>query len=300
MTMSYHRPVLLSESIEWLNIQPAGVYLDLTYGGGGHSQTILEKLGQNGRLIAFDRDEDVWPNVPQDPRLTLVPANYRHLRRFSDYLELGQVDGILADLGVSSHQFDAGERGFSYREDAPLDMRMGRRSGKSATDVLNQYTDQELARILAVYGEVKRPGAVARAISNYRTGRTLRTTGELISVLKPFGGKSEWKFYSQVFQAIRIEVNDELASLEEALEQSLKVLRPGGRLVVISYHSLEDRLVKWFMRSGKLSGELEKDDFGVVQTPWNVLTRKPVEPSKEEIEVNSRARSARMRVAEKI
>lgn len=298
--MDYHRPVLLEESIEWLGVQPGGVYLDLTYGGGGHSQKILEKLGQNGRLIAFDRDEDVWSHVPDDPRFTLVPANYRHIKRFVDYLGVGQVDGVLADLGVSSHQFDLGERGFSYRSDAPLDMRMGRRSGKTAADVLNEYVETEIARILAVYGEVKRPGAVAKAVVKRRSSRPLETTMDLVDVLRPFSGKSEWKFYSQVFQAIRIEVNDELASLEEALEGSLEVLASGGRLVIISYHSLEDRLVKWFMRSGKLSGEVEKDDFGVVITPWNVLLKKPFEPTSKEIEENSRARSARLRVAEKL
>lgn len=298
--MDYHRPVLLEESIEWLGVQPGGVYLDLTYGGGGHSQKILEKLGQNGRLIAFDRDEDVWSHVPDDPRFTLVPANYRHIKRFVDYLGVGQVDGVLADLGVSSHQFDLGERGFSYRSDAPLDMRMGRRSGKTAADVLNEYVETEIARILAVYGEVKRPGAVAKAVVKRRSSRPLETTMDLVDVLRPFSGKSEWKFYSQVFQAIRIEVNDELASLEEALEGSLEVLASGGRLVIISYHSLEDRLVKWFMRSGKLSGEVEKDDFGAVITPWNVLLKKPFEPTSKEIEENSRARSARLRVAEKL
>lgn len=298
--MDYHRPVLLDESIEWLGVRPGGVYLDLTYGGGGHSQKILEKLGQNGRLIAFDRDEDVWSHVPDDPRFTLVPSNYRHVSRFVDYLGLEHVDGVLADLGVSSHQFDIGERGFSYRADAPLDMRMGRRSGKTAADVLNEYAESDIARMLALYGEVKRAGAVARAIVKRRSTRQMATTLDLVEVLKPFSGKAEWKFYSQVFQAIRIEVNDELSSLEDALVGSLEVLRPGGRLVVISYHSLEDRLVKWFMRSGNVSGEVEKDDFGVVITPWNVLLKKPLEPGANEVEENSRARSARMRVAEKI
>lgn len=298
--MEYHHPVLLNESVEWLDIQPEGVYIDLTFGGGGHSRKILEMLGQGGRLIAFDRDEDVWPFAPDDSRFVLVPANYRHIKRFVEYLDLpGPVTGILADLGVSSHQFDEGQRGFSYRVDAPLDMRMGQRAGKSAADVLNTYESGDLARILAVYGEVKRPGAIASAIVRYRANERLNTTGDLVKILKPFSGKSEWKFYSQVFQAIRIEVNDELSSLEEALMGCLDVLAPGGRLVVISYHSLEDRLVKRFFRTGNFEGELDKDDFGVVHSPWEVLTKKPVEPGKDEVDRNSRARSAKMRVAKK-
>ena len=298
--MEYHRPVLLDESIEWLNILPEGTYVDLTFGGGGHSRKILEKLGQKGRLIAFDRDEDVQDHLPDDSRFTLVPANYRHLKRYIRNLSEDGVDGILADLGVSSHQLDKGERGFSYRMDASLDMRMGQRSGKTAEDVLNLYEKAELIRVLARYGEVRSASRIANEIVKQRNSRKLETTGDLVDLLKPFAGRSEWKFYSQVFQAIRIEVNDELVSLEEALLGSLDVLKPGGRLVVISYHSLEDRLVKRFMKTGNLEGEVVKDDFGVVESPWKLLVKKPVEPSEKEIEENSRARSARMRVAEKI
>ena len=298
--MEYHRPVLLAESVEWLNVKPNGCYVDLTFGGGGHSRKILEMLGQNGRLIAFDRDEDAWAAAPDKPGFTLVPVNYRHMERFLEYLNAVPVDGVLADLGVSSHQLDEGERGFSFRVDAPLDMRMGRRSGKSAATVLNEYSAEELAWVLGAYGEVRRPMAIAHAIVKKRTGHELATTGQLTDLLKPFSGKAEWKFYAQVFQAIRIEVNDELRAVEEVLEQTARVIKPGGRLVVISYHSLEDRLVKRFMRTGNLRGELEKDAYGVPQTPWKLLVKKPIEPGKKEIEENSRARSARMRVAEKI
>lgn len=298
--MEYHRPVLLAESVEWLNVKPGGCYVDLTFGGGGHSRKILEMLGQNGRLIAFDRDEDAWAGAPDNPGFTLVPVNYRHMERFLEYLNAVPVDGVLADLGVSSHQLDEGERGFSFRVDAPLDMRMGRRSGKSAATVLNEYSAEDLARVLGAYGEVRRPMAIAHAIVKKRTGHALATTGQLTDLLKPFSGKAEWKFYAQVFQAIRIEVNDELRAVEEVLEQTARVIKPGGRLVVISYHSLEDRLVKRFMRTGNLQGELEKDAYGVPQTPWKLLVKKPIEPGKKEIEENSRARSARMRVAEKI
>ena len=295
--MEYHRPVLLSESIHWLDVKPEGVYIDLTFGGGGHSQKILEKLGQNGKLIAFDRDEDVWGSAPDDSRFMLVPANYRHLKRYLTFLEPGPILGVLADLGVSSHQLDEGERGFSYRADAFLDMRMGRQSGKTAASILNTYDEYELSRVLRVYGELRQARRIAQAIVNKRKSNPLETTGDLTNILQPMAGKAEWKFYSQVFQAIRIEVNGELDAIKEMLEGALEVLAPGGRLVVISYHSLEDRLIKWFMRSGSLDGEVEKDTFGHVITPWELPVKKPIEPGKKEIEDNPRARSARMRVA---
>lgn len=298
--MEYHNPVLRQLSVDYLVSDPNGVYVDVTYGGGGHSRTILEKLEQ-GRLIAFDQDADAQSQLIEDERFTFVPSNFKNLSRFLKYHQAYPVDGILADLGVSSHQFDTPERGFSYREDGELDMRMNRQSGKSAQDVINQYDEKALSDIFYRYGELSDGRALARRILKARDEQPILTTQQLVEVLRPslLRGK-ENKSLSKIFQAIRIEVNQEMSVLEDFLTQTVDALKVGGRLVIISYHSLEDRLVKNFMRSGRLDGEVEKDFFGNPLTPFKLITRKAVQPEDEEINDNPRARSAKLRVAEKI
>lgn len=298
--MDYHNPVLRQLSVDYLVTNLDGVYVDVTYGGGGHSRAILDKLGQ-GRLIAFDQDADVQPQLISDERFTFVPSNFKNLTRFLQYLQAFPVDGILADLGVSSHQFDTPERGFSYREDGVLDMRMNTRTGSSAQDIVNQYDEKSLSDIFYRYGELSDGRALARRIVKARAEQPIATTRQLVGVLEPglLRGK-ENKTLSKIFQAIRIEVNQEMAALESLLEQSVGALKPGGRMVVISYHSLEDRMVKNFMRSGNLDGVVEKDFFGNPLTPFKLITRKALQPDIEEININPRARSAKLRVAERI
>ena len=298
--MEYHSPVLRQLSVDYLVTNPDGVYVDVTYGGGGHSRTIMDKLG-NGRLVAFDQDADAQSQLIEDERFTFVASNFKNLGRFLKYHQAYPVDGILADLGVSSHQFDTPERGFSYREDGILDMRMNTNSGKSAQDIVNQYDEKALSDIFYRYGELPDGRALARRIIKAREDQSITTTQQLVAALKPslIRGR-ENKTLSKIFQAIRIEVNQEMAVLESFLTQTLDALKVGGRLVVISYHSLEDRLVKNFMRSGNLAGEVEKDFYGNPQTPFKLITRKAIVPDTEEINTNPRARSAKLRIAEKI
>ena len=297
---TYHTPVLLEESVALLGIVPGGTYADLTFGGGGHSRRILRELGPEGRLYGFDQDRDTRANCPDDPRFHYVESNFRFLRGALRLRGVTQVDGILADLGVSSHHFDAVERGFSFRGEAPLDMRMNQRGRLTAADVVNGYAADELTRILGDWGELATPWKVANCIVRAREKSPLATTAQLVAAVGPCTPhKEEAKFLTRLFQALRIEVNGEMEALKMALEQSLKVLRPGGRLVVISYHSLEDRLVKNFLRSGNFAGEVGKDFFGRAQTPFEGVTRKAVVPSSGELERNSRSRSARLRAAMK-
>lgn len=296
----YHIPVLLRESIAGLTVDPKGVYLDLTYGGGGHSREILSLLSK-GSLIAFDQDPDAKDKLPDSPHFQFIQHNYRFLGQFLDYLGIEKVDGILADLGVSSHHLDAPERGFSFRFDAPLDMRMNQKSELTAGEIVNQYSQENLAGILRKYGEINRPGAWSARIIRARDEKPLETTTELVDCLKPMLKRGrEHKDLARVFQALRIEVNQELEGLAEMLEQALEYLKPGGRLVVISYHSLEDRLVKNFMRSGRIDGKIEKDFYGQPLSPFKVISRKVIVPQEDEMERNPRARSAKMRIAEKI
>ena len=296
----YHIPVLLEESVELLGVaaNPEGVYADLTFGGGGHSRRILSMLGSGGRLYGFDRDADTRANVPDDPRFTYVESDFRFLRSALRLRGVTAADGILADLGVSSHHFDTLERGFSFRGEAPLDMRMNRRGGMTAADVVNGYDTDSLARILSQWGELDTTWKIARVIDRARTQRRIETTAQLVEAVAPCTPKKEGaKFLTKLFQALRIEVNGETEALKMMLEQSLKVLRPGGRLAVISYHSIEDRLVKNFMRSGNFEGVVETDFYGRAQAPFEVVTRKAVAAGSDEVERNPRSRSARLRAA---
>ena len=298
---TYHVPVLLEESISLLDIKPDGIYCDLTFGGGGHSRHILSKLGAEGRLYSFDQDRDTLSNAPDDERFNYVESNFRFLRGAMRLRGVEQVDGILADLGVSSHHFDVLERGFSFRGEAPLDMRMNQRGGRTAADVVNDYDADSLSRIFKEYGELETTWKIASCIVRAREQQRISTTAQLVEAVSPCTPKrDESKFLTKLFQALRIEVNGEMEALKMALEQSLKILKPGGRLVVISYHSLEDRLVKNFMRSGNFSGKVEQDFFGRTNLPMEVITRKAVVPTADEVERNPRSRSAKMRAAAKI
>ena len=298
---TYHVPVLLEESVNLMDIRPDGTYCDLTFGGGGHSRHILSKLGEGGRLFSFDQDRDTLANAPDDERFNYVESNFRFLRGALRLRGVEQVDGILADLGVSSHHFDATERGFSFRGEAPLDMRMNQRGGRTAADIVNRYDADSLGRILKEYGELDTTWKIASCIVRAREQAEIKTTAQLVEAVKPCTPKrDESKFLTKLFQALRIEVNGEMEALKMALEQSLKVLRPGGRLVVISYHSLEDRLVKNFMRSGNFAGKVEQDFYGRAQTPFEITTRKAVVPTPEEVARNPRSRSAKMRAATKL
>ncbi|MFY7971240.1 MAG: 16S rRNA (cytosine(1402)-N(4))-methyltransferase RsmH [Flavobacteriales bacterium] len=293
----YHQAVMLREAVDQMDIKPNGVYVDVTFGGGGHSREILKRL-DSGKLIAFDQDPDAQSNLINDPRFTLVDQNFRHLKNWVRVLGHKGVDGILADLGVSSHQFDSAQRGFSIRFDAPLDMRMDQKGKLTAAKVVNYYEEQQLLQVLRQYGELDDARRIVRHLFG---ARPIKTTGQLMEVLEPIAKRGkEHKFYAQVFQALRIEVNEELVALKEMLQQASEVLNPQGKLVVISYHSLEDRLVKDFMKTGNFEGEPQKDFFGNLLRPLKPTTSKPLLPSDEEIEVNNRARSAKMRVAEKI
>ncbi len=296
----YHVPVLLESSVGLLDIRPDGTYVDLTFGGGGHSRRILELLGPDGRLYGFDQDSDTRANCPDDPRFRYVESNFRFLRGALRLRGVTQVDGILADLGVSSHHFDAVERGFSFRGDAPLDMRMNRRGARTAADIVNGASAEELTRILRDWGELDTSWKVANCLVRAREKAPIRTTAELVDSIKPCTPKKdEPKFLTKLFQALRIEVNGEMEALKMALEQSLKVLRPGGRLVVISYHSLEDRLVKNFLRSGNFAGEVAKDFYGRAEVPFDLVTRKAVVPDAAELVRNPRSRSAKLRAGTK-
>ena len=298
---TYHVPVLLEESVNLMDIRPDGTYCDLTFGGGGHSRHILSKLGEGGRLFSFDQDRDTLANAPDDEHFNYVESNFRFLRGALRLRGVEQVDGILADLGVSSHHFDATERGFSFRGEAPLDMRMNQRGGRTAADIVNRYDADSLARILKEYGELDTTWKIASCIVRAREQAEITTTAQLVEAVKPCTPKrDESKFLTKLFQALRIEVNGEMEALKMALEQSLKVLKPGGRLVVISYHSLEDRLVKNFMRSGNFAGKVEQDFYGRAQTPFDVVTRKAVVPTAEEVARNPRSRSAKLRAATKL
>jgi 16S rRNA (cytosine1402-N4)-methyltransferase len=298
--LKYHIPALFRESIEGLNIKPSGCYVDVTFGGGGHSRGILEKLGQDGRLYGFDQDADAEENIPEDVRFTFVRSNFRYLPNFMRYHHEDEIDGLIADLGVSSHHLDDADRGFSFRFDGELDMRMNNREGQTAADVVNKYSEERLADVFYAYGELKNARKIASSVVRARTARPLLTTTNLLELALPFFGREkEKKFLAQVFQALRIEVNQEMQALRELLTQSLKLLKPGGRLVVITYHSLEDRLVKNFMKTGNFEGRVIQDFYGNVRPPLRMLS-KAVMPSKEEIENNPRARSAKLRIAEKL
>lgn len=295
----YHAPVLLEESVSGLNIDPDGVYLDLTFGGGGHSREILKRL-KDGCLIGFDQDSDALANVPDDSRFIFVNHNFRYLRNFLRYCGYDEADGILADLGVSSHEFDEAGRGFSFRFDAELDMRMNQRSRLKATDILNTYSEENLIRIFRNYGEVDNVRRLVDLIVNARTGKMITRSEEFLQVIAPCVPKQkEKKYLAQVYQALRIEVNGELEALEDMLKEAERALRPGGRLVVITYHSLEDRIVKNFLKSGNFEGKVEKDFYGHVKRNFELVNRKVIVPSEEEIERNPRARSAKLRIAEK-
>lgn len=298
--MTYHVPVLAEASVSGLNIDPAGIYVDATFGGGGHARLILNKI-KTGKLVGFDRDSDAVDNIPADNRFVFIPNNYRFLKNFLEYKNLSPVDGILADLGVSSHQFDEAERGFSFRFDGPLDLRMDFSKGNTAADVVNSYEEKALIHMFSFYGEIKNSRNLAKCIIAKRKEKKIETTFEFVTAIEEVTSiKTRNKYLAQVFQALRIEVNEELDSLKEFLEQTPQVLKKGGRLVVISYHSLEDRLVKNFLRSGNIEGKIEKDFYGRSQSPFKIITRKPLVADEEEIERNSRARSAKLRIAEKI
>lgn len=298
--MEYHNPVLLKETVDGLNIKPDGVYVDVTFGGGGHSREILSRLGPNGKLYAFDQDEDAWANAIDDPRFTLIKENFRYIKNFLRFNGVRKVDGILADLGVSSHQFDVPERGFSTRFEGELDMRMSKKNELSAYTIVNEYDDKELRRIFLEYGELKNAAALARTIVEAREKESIVNTEDLKQVLSRFlPAHKANKILAQIYQAIRIEVNQEMEVLKEFLEQSLEILNVGGRLSVISYHSLEDRLVKRYMRNGMFEGEPERDMFGRFEVPFKII-EKLIVPTEEEIKVNNRARSAKLRVAEKL
>jgi len=301
MENNYHVPVMLKPCIDGLNIKADGVYVDVTFGGGGHSKEILKHLGPNGRLIAFDQDPDAQMNVPADDRFIFIDQNFGFLKNNLRLKGFRQVDGILADLGVSSHQFDVPERGFSIRYNADLDMRMDQHRNLTAAEILNTYPEDKLHKIFGIYGEVKNAKSLARAIVTARLEQPFTDINSLKSAIAAYIPKGkENKYLAQVFQALRIEVNAEIQVLEDFLQQAAEVLKPGGHLVVMSYHSLEDRPVKNFMAKGKFQGEVEKDFFGNQQKPFNVITRKAIVATDEEIAQNNRARSAKLRIAEKI
>jgi 16S rRNA (cytosine1402-N4)-methyltransferase len=305
MTMSdnsYHIPVLLKECIENLNIEPNGIYVDITFGGGGHSKAILEKLGSKGKLFAFDQDIDAQKNALSDERFVLIPQNFRFMKNYLKLNGVKQVDGILGDLGVSTHQFDTAERGFSIRFDATLDMRMNQKSDLTAQRIVNEYSEEQLTKVFREYGELINAKKVAQVICRYRTEKEINTTEDLKEATRGCYAKHEEnKFLAPLFQALRIEVNQEMAALKECLTDCYTVLKPGGRLVIISYHSLEDRLVKNVMKTGNTEGIEVKDPiYGSSKKVYKNLTTKPIVPSEKEVEKNPRARSAKLRVAEKI
>jgi len=299
--MTYHKPVLLKESIDGLNIKPKGIYADLTFGGGGHSQGILDKLGRKGRLIAFDQDKDAEKNVPDDPRITFIHSNFRFLKNFLRCLEVEKLDGILADLGISSYQIDEITRGFTFRQNALLDMRMNTGSELTAEKVINDYPEAELLRIFRDYGEMRDAHRFARKISDDRSNRRIKYVNDLIDICKDLLPPHQRnKLLAKLFQSIRIEVNDEMGALKEMLKQTPEVLNKEGRLVVLSYHSIEDRMVKNLIKSGNVEGIVEKDFYGNKKLIFKAVNKKIITPDDNEIEINPRARSAKLRIAEKI
>jgi len=296
----YHVPALLNESIDGLKVLPSGIYVDVTFGGGGHSREILNRLGDNGRLLGFDQDEDAVANIIPDNRFTFVRSNFRYLKNFLRFHGISQVDGVIADLGVSSHHFDDSVRGFSFRFSGDLDMRMNRGASLNAADILNDYQEDKLADVFYKWGELKNARRIASSVVEYRAKKKIEKTDDLLEIVSPFTRRDkERKILAQTFQALRIEVNGEMDALTEMLMQSLDVLKPGGRLSVISYHSLEDRLVKNFFRTGNFEGNLVKDFFGNPLTPFEVINRKVIIPSDEEQKSNPRSRSAKLRIAKK-
>lgn len=296
----YHIPVLLNESIEGMNLHADGIYADMTFGGGGHSKEILRRMGEDCHLYSFDQDEDAEKNIVDDKRFTFVRSNFRYLRNFMRYYGVEQLDGILADLGVSSHHFDDSERGFSFRFDGKLDMRMNKRAGMTAADIVNTYDEEKLADVFYLYGELKNGRKLAATIAKARQQKQITTIGEFLDIIKPlFGREREKKELAKVFQALRIEVNHEMEALKEMLYEATDLLKPGGRLVVITYHSLEDRMVKNLIKAGNIEGKVEQDFYGNVQSPFRAVNNKVIVPTDEEINQNPRSRSAKLRIAEK-
>ncbi len=297
---TYHIPVLLHESIEGMHIHPKGIYVDVTFGGGGHSKEILRQMDSESRLFSFDQDPDAEKNIVDDKRFTFVRSNFRYLHNFLRYYGVEKVDAILADLGVSSHHFDDSERGFSFRFDGKLDMRMNKRAGITAADIVNTYEEERLANVFYLYGELKNSRKLASVLVKARAAKPVETIGEFIDLIKPLYGKErEKKELAKVFQALRIEVNQEMEALKEMLYAATEALKPGGRLVVITYHSLEDRMVKNIMKTGNVEGKAVQDFFGNVQTPFRLINNKIITPCDEEVERNPRSRSAKLRIAEK-
>lgn len=296
----YHIPVLLKETVDGLNINPDGVYVDVTFGGGGHSREILSRLSLKGHLYSFDQDEDAEQNIIQDKRFTFVRSNFRYIKNWMRYYGIEQVDGILADLGVSSHHFDAQERGFSFRFDAPLDMRMNQKAQRTAADILNEYSESQLADIFYLYGELRNARKIAATVVKNRANSPIKTTGDFMEIIKTFFEKDrEKKELAKVFQALRIEVNQEMQALKEMLTASATILKPGGRLSVLTYHSLEDRMVKNLIKTGNVEGRIEKDFFGNTNAPLKMINNKVIMASEEEQASNPRSRSAKLRIAEK-
>ena len=298
---TYHIPVLLKPAVDGLDIRPEGTYVDTTLGGGGHTREILSRLGPQGRLLGFDQDEDAERNIPDDLRFTFVRSNFRFLHNFLRYHGISQIDGLLADLGVSSHHFDDSERGFSFRFDGALDMRMNKRAGQTAADVVNTYSEERLANVFYLYGELKNSRKLAAALVKARAAAPINTIGAFLDIVKPFFGRErEKKEMARVFQALRIEVNQEMEALKEMLYAATDALRPGGRLAVITYHSLEDRMVKNLIKTGNVEGKMEKDFFGNTQTPFRAVNNKVIVPDNDETARNPRSRSAKLRIAEKL
>ena len=300
-TETYHVPVLLKESVDGLDIQSDGIYVDVTFGGGGHSKEILSRLGSKGHLYSFDQDADAEKNIVNDDRFTFVRSNFRYLSNWMRYYQVEHINGLLADLGVSSHHFDDETRGFSFRFDAPLDMRMNKRAGQTASYILNNYPEEQLADVLYLYGELKQSRKIASAIVKSRQTKKVETIGDFLDIVKPFfRNEREKKELAKVFQALRIEVNHEMDALRDMLKGATEMLKPGGRLVVITYHSLEDRIVKNVMKTGNAEGEEDKDFFGRVNTPYRLVNRQVIVPDDEEMARNPRSRSAKLRIAERI
>ena len=296
----YHIPVLLNESIEGMNLHADGIYADMTFGGGGHSKEILRRMGEDCHLYSFDQDEDAEKNIVNDKRFTFVRSNFRYLRNFMRYYGVEQLDGILADLGVSSHHFDDSERGFSFRFDGKLDMRMNKRAGMTAADIVNTYDEEKLADVFYLYGELKNSRKLAATIAKARQQKQITTIGEFLDIIKPlFGREREKKELAKVFQALRIEVNHEMEALKEMLYEATDLLKPGGRLVIITYHSLEDRMVKNLIKAGNIEVKVEQDFYGNVQSPFRAVNNKVIVPTDEEVNQNPRSRSAKLRIAEK-
>lgn len=297
----YHVPVLLKQSIDGLAIRPEGIYVDVTFGGGGHSREILKQLSGKGHLYSFDQDPDAEKNIMENEHFTFVRSNFRFLQNFMQYYGVEQVDGILADLGVSSHHFDDAGRGFSFRFEGLLDMRMNQRAGKTAADIVNEYPEEKLADIFYLYGELKNSRKLASLLVKSRAKQPIQTIGDFLDIVQPlFGREREKKELAKVFQALRIEVNQEMTALKEMLLAAISLLKPGGRLSVITYHSLEDRMVKNIMKTGNIEGKLRQDFFGRIETPFKLVNNKVIVPDEEELERNPRSRSAKLRIAEKI